>query len=118
MEVLLVKGSETTEVSDDNELDLIANALVEETNEVIRKLGLETRKAHESPYGSDRYRRVFVAHERLVQAQHVFTRPTIAIWKIVARNGHSGDFLVQKVEELLKELERLGEGPKPLIPNS
>ncbi len=114
----MVKGSEAAEVSDHNELDLIANALIEETNEVIRKLGLETRKAQESPFGSDRYRRVFVAHERLVQAQHVFTRPTIAIWKIVARDGHSGDFLIQKVGGLLKELELLGEGPKTLIPNS
>lgn len=112
---LLVKGSITTGVSDNNQLDLIANALVEQVNQVIRRLGLETRKAHESPRGSDRYRRVFFAHERLVQAQQVFTRPTIAVWKTVAGDGHSGDFLMQKVGNFLTELECLGEGPNPHV---
>ncbi len=104
-EVLIVEENEA------NDLDLIMNALIEETNEVISELGLNIRKAEDPPHGSDRYMRVFFAYDRLVQAQRAFTRPTIAVWRTVARDGHSGDFLVQKVLELLKELERLGEGP-------
>ncbi|MGA7411867.1 MAG: hypothetical protein WBW33_15415 [Bryobacteraceae bacterium] len=96
----------------DDELDLLTHALVEETDEVISNLGLDVRKAQTPPYGSERYMQVFFAYDRLLQAQRAFTRPTIAVWRTVAEDGHSGDVLVQKVWELLKELECLGEGPK------
>ena len=104
-EVLMVEEHEA------NELDLITNALIEETNEVILQLGLDVRKVQDPPHGSDRYMRVFLAYDRLAQAQRAFTRPTIAVWRTVARDGRSGDFLVQRVWEFLKNLERLGEGP-------
>ncbi len=105
-EVLIVEENEA------NDLDLIANALIEETNEVILQLGLDVRKVQDPPHGSDRYMRVFFVYDRLLQAQRAFTRPTIAVWRTVARDGHSGDLLTQRVWEFLKSLERLGEGPE------
>lgn len=109
--MLLAEHNEKNGRSEDNDLDLLANALIEKTNEVIRKLGVDTRKAHKPHDGSERFRRVSLAHDRLLQAQAAFTKPTIAIWRTVAGDDCSGDLLVQTVWELLKELERLGEGP-------
>ena len=106
----MVADNETNVDSGDNELDLITSALVEETDEVISNLGLDVRKAEDQPHGSDRYVRVFSAYDRLVQAQKAFTMPTIAVWNTVAGDRRSGDFLIQKGLELLKELERRGEG--------
>ena len=97
-------------VLEDRELDVSTDELVEETNEVIHRLGLDVSKVHEPPDGSDGYKRLALAYNRLVLAQQVFTKPTISIWKIVARDGRCGDNLLHKVEDLLKELACAGEG--------
>jgi hypothetical protein len=109
----LMKMVDAEELLGNNDEDLLSgiDILACQAEQLIEKFGIEITHAPEALYGSERYRRVTLAYDRLTRAEVQLRQSgRLAEWEQMTIDGRNGSEIVRRLAPIQKLLQAMGEG--------